>query len=456
MTPYCPTAGVTCTPKPNITKPEGFYLDSLSGDVIFTPTDCSEVGVIVVQAMGYRRTSSGTLLVVGAIRRDMQLIVENCRINKSPTISGPTDTTICLGQSICFDVVSTDGNGDTLTLTWNKGIPDATFTITNPSSADKTGEFCWIPDSNVTPNKDYTFAVQVADDYCPIKATSSRSFRVRVTDKPNITISPITYLDSCHENAVIGATGPASSRFLYTWNMPGADTVLRSGSNLKGPFSVRYTQQGNYPVYLNVVDTSGSGCLFSDSALVNVPCAVLPVELPRFNAAYSDISNSEIYVNWITLAEQGIKAYLVQWSNDNITFRTGDSINPVGSHGPMKYYTSFTLPKEETGNEVYVRLMELTHNGEKNIISKTISLDGYNLDNLLIYPVPSQTGRPITLEGLTRGSKRITIFNQNGAVVFENTLEVNNNMLILDNLNLSEGMYTISVGEIRKKIILIN
>jgi|GEM_PF-2768070 len=456
MTPFCPTAVVTCTPKPGLTTPEGFYLDSLTGDVIFTPSSCSEVGVIVVQATEYRRTASGTLLVVGVIRRDMQLIVESCPINKTPVISGPTDTSICLGQSICYDIVTTDANNDTLTLTWNKGIPKATFTIKNPSSANKTGEFCWKPDSNVTPNRDYYFSANVADNYCPIKATSSRSFKVRVTNKPDITIKPVTYIDSCQQNAIIGANGPASSSFRYTWQIPGGDTILRSGLDLRGTFNVRYALQGSYPVYLNVVDTSGFGCLLSDSTTVNLLCAVLPVELAYFNASFSDISNSEIYVNWITLAEQGIKSYLVQWSNNNRTFHTGDSIAPIGSNGSTKYYSTFKLPSKEKGNELYVRLMEHTLNGERNIISETITLDGNNLNNFIIYPVPSQTGTPITIKGLTRGAKRIIIFNQNGAVAFDNSLEVNNSILTIENLSLPEGMYTISIGEVKRKLVIIN
>ena len=60
MTPYCPPnpGVINCRALPNAKPPRGFYFDKETGDIVFTPTKCDEVGVIVIKITEWRRDSA--------------------------------------------------------------------------------------------------------------------------------------------------------------------------------------------------------------------------------------------------------------------------------------------------------------------------------------------------------------------------------------------------------------
>ena len=66
MTVYCGFGNTPpCTPIPQAKPPIGFFLDPETGDMIFTPTDCSEVGVVAIQVNEWRKDTSGVYKLVG-------------------------------------------------------------------------------------------------------------------------------------------------------------------------------------------------------------------------------------------------------------------------------------------------------------------------------------------------------------------------------------------------------
>lgn len=186
MTPYCP-GSIPCTANPTANPPQGFFMDPSSGDLVFTPTSCAEVGIIVLQINEFRKDSLGVWKLIGRTRRDMQMIVRNCGPNNSPVISGTQTNTICEGDKICITIKGTDKQfipqqlkADTVTMTWNRGIPGATFTIKDPKAREKEGEFCWQTKIGDARDVFYSFTVTAQDDNCPIKATSAKGFRIKV------------------------------------------------------------------------------------------------------------------------------------------------------------------------------------------------------------------------------------------------------------------------------------
>jgi hypothetical protein len=88
MTSKCiPPGRIDCRPVPNAKPPLGFYLDPFNGDLVFTPTKCDEVGIVVIEIKEWREDSAtGKMLHIGTTRRDMQLIVMNCGSNWPPEI----------------------------------------------------------------------------------------------------------------------------------------------------------------------------------------------------------------------------------------------------------------------------------------------------------------------------------------------------------------------------------
>ncbi|NBP06782.1 MAG: hypothetical protein EBV15_11315, partial [Bacteroidetes bacterium] len=174
VTPYCiPPGKVDCVPNTSTKPPRGFWLDTSSGDLVFTPTKCDEVAVLVLEVTEWRRDTAKKWVWVGKTRRDMQVVVkDDCGYNKAPTIEGPTTNKVCEGDKICFKIDGKDETfvpnqtiPDTVQLKWNRGIPGATFTILNPKDREKTAEFCWQTKVGQASDVSYSFTVTATDDH---------------------------------------------------------------------------------------------------------------------------------------------------------------------------------------------------------------------------------------------------------------------------------------------------
>jgi gliding motility-associated-like protein len=202
MTSYCRVPNTRCTPRPNRKPSEGFYYDTQTGDLVWTPIDCEETGVIVVQVDQFRLDSSGRNWVkLGHTRREIQVRVIVCGNNNAPQLNSLQINAICEGEKICVDIEALDEefNGsagrqpwtDTIDLDWTKTLPGATFEVDSPKIindagviyAKRTAKLCWqtqIGDGREAP---YPFVVTARDKACPKNAISSRGYALKVKRK---------------------------------------------------------------------------------------------------------------------------------------------------------------------------------------------------------------------------------------------------------------------------------
>ncbi|MFT5157351.1 MAG: hypothetical protein ACI83I_001912, partial [Bacteroidia bacterium] len=215
---------------PASNPPIGIYLDPQTGDIIFTPTKCDEVAVVVIEMVEWRKDTAGKYQRIGATRRDMQFIVMSCPGNNPPTITNTKfGFSVCEGEQLCINVDTDDKvkvppppaatpPPDTVDLKWNRGIPGATFTILDTTARLKTGRFCWTPPVGTASSLPYTFTVTVTDDACPLAASATRSFQIKV-DPIAIADRNIDTLD-CGKYSV---KSTISSNFQtpakYTWQL---------------------------------------------------------------------------------------------------------------------------------------------------------------------------------------------------------------------------------------------
>lgn len=187
----------TVTPpytNPNTNPPIGIFLDNETGDMIYTPTRCDEVTVAVIEVKEWRKDSTGAYQQIGMIRRDMQYITSTCADNNPPKLSGPYSYSVCEGETLCFNISSTDQQFippppasahpvDTTQLFWNEGIRGATFTINDTTVREKSATFCWTPPVGAASNLPYRFVATTVDDNCPVMAKASRTYSVKVKKK---------------------------------------------------------------------------------------------------------------------------------------------------------------------------------------------------------------------------------------------------------------------------------
>jgi len=210
-------------------------LNPQTGTMTVTPS-VLQVAVVSYQVREYR---NGVL--VGTITRDVQFVVRACAGNSAPTVSGINGTAnysmqVCAGTPVNFTVNSNDPNaGQTVTMTWNNGIPGATFTAAG--SPYPTGTFSWTPTvANLGNN---TFTVHVEDDGCPLKSVNDFGFSILVTP-------PATDVDAGPDMAVCGTTATMDATQPYS-GVSGAWTVISGSGTFTNANSTNSTVSGLSP-----------------------------------------------------------------------------------------------------------------------------------------------------------------------------------------------------------------
>lgn len=171
-------------PNQNLQWPAGFRLDPTTGDLMFRPTQVNQVAIVVIEVKEWRLVN-GTMQVVGRTRRDMQIIVVSCPNNNVPTIDPPYSVQACANQQKCISIVTDDDDAsDTVRISWNRGIPGATFTNNNGQQKLASGEVCWTPTDAHVSNIPYTFTITARDDACPLAGQAVRAFSIFVRETP--------------------------------------------------------------------------------------------------------------------------------------------------------------------------------------------------------------------------------------------------------------------------------
>jgi len=185
--------------------------DPLTGDVCMTPS-AQEVSVTAILV---EQWSNGVL--VGSAMRDIQIRVINCT-NTIPAANGINNTinyaaSACAGSPFSFTIDGFDTDpGQMLTMSWNGGIPGATFTIANNNTATPVGTFTWQPTiADVSPNP-YCFTLTVQDDACPLNGIQTYSYCITVSDGPLYAAATFTEPlcnGDCDGEVVASVTGGA-------------------------------------------------------------------------------------------------------------------------------------------------------------------------------------------------------------------------------------------------------
>jgi hypothetical protein len=188
VTPYCTTSTITCTPQPYLKTPRGFFLDPVNGDIIFTPSQCDEAGVICTEAVEWRLDTTGKYIWIGKVRQEMSVIVkDDCGNNSGADLDSTYNYEVLAGKKLEFKIrvddpkVSGQTTRDTISLHWNGAIKNATFQVqsdTVPNS--ETAIFSWQTKPSDGRENLYHFTFTVNDSHCSRPAIGTRAVNIRV------------------------------------------------------------------------------------------------------------------------------------------------------------------------------------------------------------------------------------------------------------------------------------
>jgi len=181
---------------PSSSTPIGFYLDPITGDIIYIPVSVVDNGPVTLEIKEWRKNTSGTYEEISKMHKELFIYTALCPDNNPPTLEGPYSYTIKYDSTLCFNINTDDvvfvppppaspPAPDSVKLSWDQGIPTAVFTVMNPTARLQTGQFCWTPTKDKVSSIPYTFTATARDNACPTNATSARTYRIYVTDGTN-------------------------------------------------------------------------------------------------------------------------------------------------------------------------------------------------------------------------------------------------------------------------------
>jgi len=388
-------------PNQNLSWPAGFRLDPLTGDLLFRPTQVNQVAIVVIEVKEWRKVN-GTMQVVGRTRRDMQIIVVSCPNNKVPKIKPPYSKQACAGQTTCITVTTEDDDsGDTVRITWNKGIRGATFTNNNNSVKHAEGEVCWTPKESDISNIPYTFTITARDDACPLAGQSVRAFSIFVRETPKAELE--TKVLNCGKVALNHT--PEKSYAGYQFNYVIRDSLNKARWSGSTQVDTAFLQPGVYRVFLNMQTSTPCFSIVIDSIVVpefvqvTIPsdtfiCSGYPMTVvsktkngnspyeykwTKFNdSLYGDsvlTTSTDITVNPDTNATYVIQVKdangCYNWDTVNITWRP----LPLVNAGPDSRVCFGTLVTIDGGNDSTLLTYEWNTGDTSRKIFVTDSLD---------------------------------------------------------------------------------
>lgn len=246
----------------------------------FTPADRDQAVALGVYHMQYVQKADGSYVEAGRHLSLISIRTSDCGNNAPPEIISKLDFRVCEEKPLCFVVNSADvtikppppasSTDDTVSLRWNRGIPEATFTILNPDTIHQNARFCWKPKEGQSSLLPYSFVVTARDDHCPGNGVTHRAFTIRVDQKLKaerrierllnglirVDLIPDTTFTSDHQ--VLWELMDSSGKLLFDQTTAHFTSSGVYGSSEQNDF-IKYTKPGTYIIH-SVISSDHIDC----------------------------------------------------------------------------------------------------------------------------------------------------------------------------------------------------
>jgi len=286
ISPTCLSSSVTCPPAYFGTVVLGLGFNTNNGDLRLTPSVCGEATAFVIRTDEYKKDTNGVYQLAGITRRDHYFSTANGGNNFPPSIPDMTCNYACAGKLFSMTINSMDpkptvGSNDTTFLSWNNGIPNATFSILDSSAKEKSALLTWKPSRSDIRERPYYFNISVTESSCVQPMQVSKAGCIIVVDTLKATY---TITDKQNGTLLVNANGSGglpSLPFTYKWavdtniNFANAKTLLNKNE------SMQRLNPGKYYVQLFVENGSNCAKIYLDS--INIS--------PYFRFNFNGINN---------------------------------------------------------------------------------------------------------------------------------------------------------------------
>lgn len=242
----------------------------------------------------------------------------------------------------------------------------------------------------------------------------------------------------------------AEYEYITSYTIPGSNTALTDSGDMYRVI-----------VATDVINLGNSYCQVTDGInIINLNvqvCVVLPVEFYSFGGI---LSNNYGILNWVTLREDEPLQYIIERSNDGVTFRKAGMVRGYQHPNAEKNYYSFKDP-EAIFDQAYYRIAMAGQDGRISY-SKVIKLSARNRDAFMLHNVvnPFNSSLDFEISTTLNGKIDADLVDIYGKVVRRKSFDVSagTTRLSLPNTgSLASGVYILRVmnkGELLTKKVL--
>ena len=255
-------------------------------------------------------------------------------------------------------------------------------------------------------------------------------------------------------NLGIGTTGNGDG-LLITVSMPDMSKFAdESDLRLVGWNGTQWIDLSRKPTATgNKEDSKLSGTMIPGITAIAIG-KIASVPLVKIVSLTASTSNCNTILKWETSVENNSSIFIVEQSEDNISFHTISSLATLGSSNGSKYAKEVTQPY---GNAYY--RLKIQHANDRYEYSPVILNNNicHGIEDFQIYPNPVVDNEKINLRFTTSydGAAELMILSNTGQQVLKKMVQVKseNNLLTIEINNLIHGTYFINIiGSNREQI----
>lgn len=204
---------------------------------------------------------------------------------------------------------------------------------------------------------------------------------------------------------------------------------------------------GTYQFELKV--TNSVGLVAKDTVTINNGNLVLPVSLVEFSARAADAKS--VLVQWKTSAEINSDYFLIEKSNNALSFSEGQKIAAKNSNGASYHFTDY-FP--DNGNNFY-RLKMVDKDG-KFAYSKVVSVNMKKNNEAALALSPAYTNNnqvKMNINSATTQQAIVMISDANGKTIYRSPVALNKGVNNFNTpLTLATGIYYVKIATAKEKI----
>ncbi len=337
-----------------------------------------------------------------------------------------------------------EGSGSSIYDDANQNIGTLAGNSFTTSSAPVGDDASWL--TTVSNGSTINVAGDNGDDITAEVTSGSAELMVvyRVDERPNVTTAPGTLQNLSGENYFgVKLLGSSSGVYKVTYNYDGHPGI--TDESQLGFASRASNATGSWTEETGAVLNTGANTILltgqtgTEFIMGSKTATPLPVELLEFNAT---VLKNEVVLSWATASEINNDYFLLQRSNDGITWIQNARITGAMNSNTIVYYSS--SDKNPLPGISYYRLAQVDNNGETHY-SPTLSVNFGTEEktNLIVYPNPSEG--MVNLVGSIDQLQNIKVYNSFGQEVSVQVkaLNSNENQLLIDISSLPQGLYFI-------------